>query len=170
MNWKKSGELPLTADMATQLAKNSDIKSVEKILYEKGVVQNYLFPFSPDYAWNIDNFGPIYIPKKGDVLEINKKNLPLYERLIKVYEANDLKVKGDEIYINGELASKYKVKMNYYWMMGDNRHNSADSRFWGFVPEDHIVGSPMLVWLSMDPGRTLKEGKLRWSKMFRFVH
>ncbi len=169
-NWKKSGELPLTAEMAVQLEKSSDIKSIEKILYKKGEVQSYLFPFSSDYAWNIDNYGPIYIPKRGDVLEINKKNLPLYERLIKVYEANDLKVKGDQIYINGELATNYKVKMNYYWMMGDNRHNSADSRFWGFVPEDHIVGSPMLVWLSMDPGRTLKEGKLRWSKMFRFVH
>ncbi len=168
--WKKSGELPLTAEMAAQLEKSPDVKKMYKILYPKGEVQNYLFPFSPKYAWNIDNYGPIYIPKKGDVLPVNEDTYPLYYRLIKVYENNDIALRGHKVYINGKEADTYKVKLDYYWMMGDNRHNSADSRFWGFVPEDHIVGSPLFVWLSLDPGRTLKEGKIRWKKMFRFVH
>jgi signal peptidase I len=96
-------------------------------------------------------------------------NLPLYERAIRVYEGNDLKVKNGKIYINGKETNQYTFKMNYYWMMGDNRDNSADSRFWGFVPEDHIVGKPLFVWLSLDPDYDLFSGKIRWSRILKWV-
>ncbi len=96
-------------------------------------------------------------------------NLPLYERAIRVYEGNDLKVKNGKIYINGKETNQYTFKMNYYWMMGDNRDNSADSRFWGFVPEDHIVGKPLFVWLSLDPDYGLFSGKIRWSRILKWV-
>jgi signal peptidase I len=169
-HFKKSKELPLTREMAALLAKSPDVKSMHIIEHKKGEVQDYLFPFSSKYAWNVDNYGPIYIPQKGDVIPVNEDTYPLYSRLIKVYEGNDIELRDHQVYINGKLTTEYKVKMDYYWMMGDNRHNSADSRYWGFVPEDHIVGSPLFVWLSIDPGRSLKEGKMRWSKMFRRVH
>ena len=97
-------------------------------------------------------------------------NISIYKRLIKVYEGNDLKIKDDKIYINGDEADSYTFKMNYYWMMGDNRHNSADSRYWGFVPEDHVVGKASFVWLSLDPEKSLLGGKVRWNKLFRFIH
>jgi signal peptidase I len=97
-------------------------------------------------------------------------NLPLYERIIRNYELNDLKVEDGKIYINGKEANSYTFKMNYYWMMGDNRHNSADSRYWGMVPEDHIVGKAVFVWFSMDKNKSLLDGKIRWNKLFRTVH
>jgi signal peptidase I len=121
------------------------------------------------YPWNVDNFGPIYIPKKGATVNLTMQNISLYKRLIDVYENNDLKISGDQIYINGQQASSYTFKMNYYWMMGDNRHNSADSRFWGFVPEDHVVGKASFVWLSLDPEKGWLEGKIRWNKLFRVI-
>ena len=111
----------------------------------------------------------LVIPKKGRTVLINKLNISLYRRIIEVYEHNDLKVTGDKIYINGKEAKQYTFKMNYYWMMGDNRHNSADSRFWGFVPEDHIVGKAVFVWLSLDKNKSWLDGKIRWSKMFRVI-
>jgi signal peptidase I len=98
------------------------------------------------------------------------QNLPLYERVIRNYELNDLKTENGKIFINGKEASQYTFKMNYYWMMGDNRHNSADSRYWGYVPEDHIVGKAVFVWFSMDKNKTLFDGKIRWNKLFRFVN
>ncbi len=115
----------------------------------KGETQLHYFPNAPrQYQWNNDWFGPVYIPKKGDVLDINMKSLPLYDRIIDVYEDNDLAVKNGQILINGEVASTYTVKQNYYWLMGDNRHNSLDSRAWGYVPEDHIVGKPLFIFFS----------------------
>jgi signal peptidase I len=129
-----------------------------------------LFPFDSLYPWNVDNYGPIYIPKKGTTVNLTMQNISLYKRLIDVYENNDLKISGDQIYINGQLASSYTFKMNYYWMMGDNRHNSADSRFWGFVPEDHVVGKASFVWLSLDPEKGWLEGKIRWNKLFRVIN
>jgi signal peptidase I len=100
-------------------------------------------------------------------LALNTYNLPMYERIIRVYEHNKLVVKGNEFYINDKPAKTYTFKMDYYWMMGDNRHNSADSRYWGFVPEDHIVGRPVLVWLSLNKDKGWFDGKIRWNRFFK---
>ena len=128
-----------------------------------------VFPHSPDYQWNKDNFGPLKIPAAGETVQINAKNIVLYSRIIQVYEGNTLEVKKDKVFINAKEVSTYTFKMDYYWMMGDNRHNSADSRFWGFVPEDHVVGKAVFVWLSLDKDRKLTAGKIRWRKLFRLV-
>jgi len=170
-SWKyyDAREVPMLAERAEWLEKQSSVKSLKPAMGKKNQWAPYLFPFDKNFPWNVDNYGPIYIPKKGATVELNLSILPLYKRLITVYENNTLKVKGDEIFINGELATNYTFKMNYYWLMGDNRHNSADSRFWGFVPEDHVVGKASFVWLSLDPEKSLFDGKIRWSKLFRVI-
>ena len=155
---------PLTQEMRSALERAS---GVEKIAVEPSEFGGDVFPLGADFGWNRDNFGPIYIPKRGDYLEITLENLPIYERIITAYERNTLEVRNGVIYINNEPTTRYKVKMNYYWMMGDNRHKSADSRSWGFVPEDHVVGTPMFVWLSIDKDRGWFQGKIRWNRFFR---
>lgn len=135
------------------------------------VVENYelnkkrLFPHDPDNIgnWTIDNFGPIYVPQKGTSVAINPQNIALYQRIINIYEDNDLEVKEGKIFINGEESDTYTFKMNYYWMMGDNRHNSEDSRIWGFVPEDHVVGMPLFIWFSLKEG-SLANG-INWGRI-----
>jgi signal peptidase I len=117
------------------------------------------------FPWNEDHFGPLYIPKKGATIKLDLNNLPLYRRIIQVYENNKLNVKNNQIYINDKLAKSYTFKQNYYFMMGDDRDNSADSRFWGFVPEDHIVGTPLFIWLSIDKDKPLFK-KIRWNRLF----
>ncbi len=119
--------------------------------------------------WKRDNYGPIWIPKKGEKIDLSFKNLAIYERCITAYEGNKLEVKGEEILINGTPATSYTFQMDYYWMMGDNRHNSLDSRYWGFVPEDHVVGKPIVVWMSLDKDRTFFDGKIRWDRFFKWV-
>lgn len=128
-----------------------------------------LYPLNKNTGWTTDNYGPIWIPKKGETIQLTLDNLPFYERPIHAYEGNDLQVKDGKIYINGKETNEYTFKMDYYWMMGDNRHNSADSRFWGFVPEDHVVGKPIFVWLSLDPDRGWFDGKIRWNRLFSLV-
>ncbi len=118
------------------------------------------------FAWNEDNFGPLWIPEKGETVDLTIENLPLYRRIIKSYEHNDLEVKDKKIYINGNVADKYTFKQDYFFMMGDNRHNSADSRFWGFVPENHIVGTPVFIWLSIDKDKPFFK-RIRWDRMFK---
>ena len=163
--------IPLTREAKDLLANQTGIVGEIK-QYECSVAESeWLFPQNKNTKWTIDNYGPIWIPAKGATIQIDLENLPFYERIIKVYEGNDLKVEHDgTVLINGQKADSYTFKMDYYWMMGDNRQNSADSRFWGFVPEDHIVGRPVFIWLSLDKDKNWgQKGKIRWDRMFRAV-
>ena len=157
--------LNISEKVAEELRQLSFITSAERNITPAGEDINYeIFPHRPDlYPWNVDNYGPIVLPKKGETIQLTLENLPLYERIIHAYELHDLQVKGDQIYIDGQPADSYTFAMDYYWMMGDNRHNSADSRYWGFVPENHIVGKAVFVWLSVDK----VNGGIRWRRMFR---
>ena len=148
------------------LNKIKQITGVTKIKIETSNTKD-VFPLGGGKNWTRDNFGPIWLPKKGAKLELNSYNLPIYERIIRVYEKNKLEIKGNEYFINDKPAKTYTFKMDYYWMMGDNRHNSADSRYWGFVPEDHIVGRPVMVWLSLDKDKGWFDGKIRWNRFFK---
>jgi signal peptidase I len=161
--------ITLTKESAAKLKQLPNVLAVDKIIQPKGFWQNYIFPFDSAFAWNVDNFGPLYIPKAGATVKLTLANLPLYSRIINAYELNSLEVKNGNILINGKVATTYTFKLDYYWMMGDNRHNSADSRFWGFVPVDHIVGKAVFVWLSLDNNKSLFDGKIRWSKLFRTI-
>jgi signal peptidase I len=162
----QTGYMPLTNAAYKALKSRSDL--VESIKMNTDASYWEMYPLNGNYHWTRDNYGPVWIPKKGESIDLTLDNLPIYERPIRVYEANDLQVRDGKIYINGEVATKYTFKMDYYWMMGDNRHNSADSRYWGFVPEDHIVGKPIFIWWSSDPDRS-GFGGIRWSRLFRFV-
>jgi signal peptidase I len=162
-------QFPLTAENEQKLKAMKNVLSVQPNIINAGNWDQNIFPFSNKYPWNVDNFGPLEIPKKGQTVKLTLDNLPLYQRIIDLYEENDLKVKDSTIYINGTVADSYTFKMDYYWMMGDNRNNSADSRYWGFVPEDHIVGKAVFIWLSMDKDQPFYN-KVRWSRLFSFVH
>ncbi len=159
--------LPLTQQMHLALAGNK--KLVSHIVMEPEEYSGDLYPLNMHTGWTRNDYGPIWIPRRGATIDLTLANLPLYERCIRAYEGNSLEVKGSEIYINGEKADSYTFQMDYYWMMGDNRHNSADSRYWGFVPEDHVVGKPILVWLSLDKDRGWLDGKIRWNRLFKWV-
>ena len=171
--WNRAGTvitIPLTVDAVGILEQHPEIATISK--YVSSIQENeWLFPQNMNTHWTLDDYGPIWIPARGASVELTIDNLPLYERIIKVYEGNDLKVQRDgTILINGEKASSYTFKMDYYWMMGDNRQNSADSRYWGYVPEDHIVGRPVFVWLSLDKEKKWgQKGKIRWNRLFRTV-
>ena len=155
---------PMTEESKTKLQTQTIIT---KIAVEPDLLAGRVFPLKVNYGWSRDNFGPLYIPKKGATVALTMENLPIYEQIIRNYECNTLEVKDNTIYINHKASDSYTFKMDYYWMMGDNRHNSADSRFWGFVPEDHIVGRPVLVWLSLDKDKSLFQGKIRWNRFFK---
>ena len=170
-NHKGIVEIPLTAQAKEILEGRKDI--ADTIVPHKWTPaeSEWMFPLNMNTHWTVDDYGPVWIPAKGETVEINIENLPIYERIIKVYEGNDLKVERDgTILINGQKANSYTFKMDYYWMMGDNRHNSLDSRYWGFVPEDHIVGRPVFIWLSLNQDKKWgQKGKIRWNRMFRSV-
>ncbi len=160
--------IPLTAENVVELGKLGNVTSIEKVTLSDANFN--IFPANlSKYPWSEDMFGPLWIPRKGATVKLTLDNLPLYERIIDVYENHDLKVEGDKIYIDGKIADSYTFAMNYYFMMGDNRHNSADSRYWGFVPEDHIVGRASFVWLSLDKNKTLFNGKVRFGRMFKKI-
>ena len=125
------------------------------------------YPVNANTGWTRDNYGPVWIPAKGKSIKLTMDNIAVYERPIRVYEGNELEVKNGKIYINGKESTEYTFKMDYYWMMGDNRHNSLDSRYWGFVPEDHVVGKPIFIWLSINPESIGQ--KIRWSRLFNMV-
>ena len=162
------GTLPLTAATRDSLAKHTDV--VESIQLVENRASENLYPQNAYTGWTCDNYGPIWIPKKGSTVHLTLDNIAIYERPIRVYENNGLQVTSDgRIIINGEETDEYTFRMDYYWMQGDNRHNSADSRFWGFVPEDHIVGKPIIIWLSTDKDRAWGRGHIRWSRLFRLV-
>jgi signal peptidase I len=154
----------LTAANAERLQQIPGITGVQKIISKE--VESGIFPHIN--KWNRDNFGPIYIPQQGKTVALNLETLPFYKAIITDYEKNDLKVTGSEIRINGKIATSYTFQQNYYWMMGDNRHNSEDSRYWGYVPENHIVGKPTFIWMSYDTNaKGLK--KIRWERLFTTV-
>lgn len=159
--------MPLSAVKVKKLKAYKNVISITRLVDPQGMYGD-VFPFSRDYNWNRDNFGPLLLPKKGVTVSLTKKNLPLYDRVITAYEGNKLDLKEDGIYINGEIATSYTFKMDYYWMMGDNRHMSADSRYWGYVPEDHIVGKASFVWLSLDKDKSFLS-KIRWNRIFKGI-
>ncbi len=160
--------LAMTNHAADELKGLDYVTEVQKTIRTKGQGERHIFPHDRSYPWNEDNFGPLYIPQKGATVEISPDNIVLYERIISVYEGHDLAIEDDRIYINGQESQSYTFEMDYYWMMGDNRHNSADSRSWGFVPEDHIVGRAMFVWLSLSPNRGFP-ANIRFNKSMRVI-
>ena len=162
----KALNINLTEDLAAKIKSNPNVISLKKDLSTQP--ENDIFPRSPEYSWNKDEFGPIYIPEAGKTVDLNLEVLPLYKRIITAYEGNTVDVKGNQILINGEVANTYTFKQDYYWMMGDNRHNSQDARMWGYVPFDHVVGKPVFVWMSWDSnGKGLD--KIRWNRLFTTV-
>ena len=162
----KALNINLTEDLAAKIKSNHNVISLKKDLSTEP--ENDIFPRSPEYSWNKDEFGPIYIPEAGKTVDLNLEVLPLYKRIITAYEGNTVDVKGNQILINGEVANTYTFKQDYYWMMGDNRHNSQDARMWGYVPFDHVVGKPVFVWMSWDSnGKGLN--KIRWNRLFTTV-
>ena len=165
--------LPLTKARAEKMKKDPFViaDSVNVVIEKYNPnLELEIFPFSSDslYHWTRDNYGPIWIPEKGATVELTLKNLPLYERIISVYEKNRLRVEDGKIYINGDEAQSYRFKQDYYFMMGDNRHNSLDSRYWGFVPEDHVVGKPAMIWLSIDNEKSFPHN-IRWDRLFKIL-
>jgi signal peptidase I len=153
-----------------ELEKIRDFKSVQQVIgnYDFDAYSKDYFPNDTNYKWTLNNFGPLYIPKKGATVKLDTVNICLYERIIGYYENNRLQIKDGRIFINDQPAEEYTFKMDYYWMMGDNRHSSLDSRFWGFVPEDHIIGKPKLIWLSLNKNKKFLS-KIRWERMLKRV-
>ncbi len=160
--------LHLTKKNVEDLSSFGNVKKVEANNVPAGYYQDFIFPFDSKYLWNVDNFGPVWIPKKGATIKIDSSNISIYRKVIGEYEGNQLEERNGKIFLNNSPITEYTFKMDYYFMMGDNRHNSADSRFWGFVPEDHIVGKAVFIWMSFD-GNADFLNKVRWSRLFHTI-
>ena len=160
----------LTYEMAEMLQKDSRIDSVVIALEPKGKAGYNIFPQNSQYAWNNDNFGPIYIPEKGATVTLTAETLPLYKKIIRDYEKNVVDLSGNQVLVNGKPTDTYTFQMDYYWMMGDNRDHSEDSRTWGYVPANHIVGKPTFIWLSFDNfNESILNWRPRWDRIFTTV-
>ncbi len=155
--------------MMDDVKKLDFVQSVKELTQPEGYQERDIFPFDPKKNWNVDNFGPIVIPKKGMTVQLDSASMPFYERSIRIYEGNKLEKSGNGWLINGKPATSYTFKMDYYWMMGDNRHNSLDSRYWGFVPEDHIVGKALFIWMSYDTNGSFFS-KIRWNRLLKGIN
>lgn len=158
----------LTEENADKMKQFANVRVLEPYVMPQGEYTEEVFPHHEHYPWNLDSYGPIVIPAKGMRMPLNMHNIHIYRRAIEVYEKQKLEVKDNKVYINDEPADAYTFQMDYYWMMGDNRHNSLDSRYWGFVPEDHVVGKAVFVWLSLDYSKSLFN-KIRFSRTFRSI-
>jgi signal peptidase I len=159
--------LPLTTEKVEKLKARTGVLRVIPSETFPGYREYEIFPYMEGKDWNVDNYGPVWIPKAGETIKLTADNLPIYRRAIEVFENNKLEVKNGKIFINGNETDSYTFKMNYFWMMGDNRHNSADSRYWGFVPEDHIVGKASRIIFSWDKDQKSFFKKIRWNRMFK---
>ena len=168
MSCGTSGNMPMTKRAAEELAKHTElVEGVRMVTDADHADMGKTYPVNANMGWTRDNYGPIWIPAKGKSIKLTLDNIAVYERPIRVYEGNQLEVKNGKIFINGKETNEYTFKMDYYWMMGDNRHNSLDSRYWGFVPEDHVVGKPIFIWLSVNPEEV--GSKIRWNRLFNMV-
>ncbi|MGB5189352.1 signal peptidase I [Robiginitalea sp.] len=160
----------MTTDMVSALGKLSSVDSIVRILDTPGEAGYNIFPQDSRYPWNYDQLGPVYIPRKGDKVDLTPETFPLYQKIIRDYEKNTASVSGNQVLINGTAADTYTFKQDYYWMMGDNRDHSEDSRAWGYVPEDHIVGKPVFIWMSFDNFNDgIASWRPRWDRIFTTV-
>jgi signal peptidase I len=162
-------EMIIPVDNLATFKGYSNIKSVTPVVEPAGKYDPQVFPHNEHFKWNQDNFGPLTLPKKGWTIALNDSTMTLYRRAIEMYEHNKVETQGNDISINGKKATSYTFKMNYYWMMGDNRHNSLDCRFWGYVPEDHIVGKAIITVFSTDSTKDLIH-RMRWNRLFKPIN
>ncbi|HVV53675.1 MAG TPA: S26 family signal peptidase, partial [Mucilaginibacter sp.] len=159
-------EMAIPKDHLREIKSYSNVISVVPSIKKAGDYNPQVFPRNPKFPWNEDNYGPLVLPKRGYTIPLNDSTMALYRRAIEVYENNKVGIQGKDIYLNGKKADSYTFKMNYYWMMGDNRHNSWDSRFWGYVPEDRVIGKAIITVFSTDSTKSFFN-KIRWNRIFK---